>query len=131
MAEKDCFTIRELAERLIQLETAHKLKCTENEKALVLARDLIARETHHTCEQIDAKLLSHNNFQIRIDNMIGTFATKAMLDKEVEIAKNTTDMHFKINGDKIDSMKKSVYFAIGALSVLTVLLQFIFHIMKG
>ena len=123
---KECVSIRELFERLVTLETTHRLKCIENEKALVLARELIARESCHFSEQLEVKLINMNNFQHKIDQLTGTLVSKEQLEREVRNAREMTDSHFQINAGRIDLLAKLIYVGLGIVLALEVALRYIY-----
>lgn len=125
-ASENLISQKELFERLIKIETAFNLKCIENEKALVLARELIARESCHFAEQLDVKLHNMNNFQHRIDKLTGTLVTKEELEKEVKIVREQTDGKFSINAGRINDLSRLLYIGIGLVLALEMALKYLF-----
>jgi hypothetical protein len=110
---------------LIALTTAFELKCVENEKALVLARDLIARESAHVADRLEAKLESICTDLRRLEKISSTHATQDRLDREIVIARNHTDDNYKTNSDRIGLLAKLIYIGLGILIAIEILLRFI------
>ena len=105
---------KETLERLVRLETKAQLKFEELEKALVLAREQIERDTTKEKERITEKFEHANNFQQRMERLESTFFTQ----KE--------HMTFQENYDiKLDGIKRILYIGVGIVIALEFVLQYI------
>ena len=101
-----CVTDKELLERIVVLETAFTERHTATKEALVLAREILAKELSITKIQIAEKLESQNQWQRRWDKNEGLLATKDELAKEIQVLDKTHNI-------RLDAVLRLVYIGMG------------------
>lgn len=122
---KKCVNILESYERLIKLESEFHLYCKVTNDALMLAREIIEKESLSFKEHLDLKLIGYNNFQHRIDALTNTFVTTSALEREVTIARERTDVRAKVNSDKVDTLARLVYIGLGLFLAIQIIMPIV------
>jgi hypothetical protein len=83
MAE-DFLTSKEALERIVRLETALKERCESNDRALQLAREIMAKDLELARNQMESRMEGHNQWQSRWDKREAILATKADVELTVK-----------------------------------------------
>ncbi len=78
----DCLTEKETLERIVRLETKVDDHKEYEEKALILAREILSKESALTRLEVDNKLEVHNQWQRRFDKLESKLALKDEVDKD-------------------------------------------------
>ena len=113
-----CVTDKELLERIVVLETEAKVRAAMSKDALVLAREILAKELELARVQMDERLEGHNQWQKRWDRNEGLLATK----EEVSEKFQTSDEKSSIRNRNIERL---VYIGVGLAIAVSYFLNFI------
>ena len=90
----------EVFERLVRLEEKLVAYKESTEKALVLAKLQHDQDRLEYAHGVEVKLVGYNQWQQRFDKIEGTLVTFIHLEREVKIARDTTEAVAKVLQDK-------------------------------
>ena len=118
--DKECISRLKLFEKLVRLETVFSEHVANEQRALVLAREIQQKDLELAHTALSHKLDSMNQFIVRIDRMEGSLVTKDALEKEVKSARYALQSLEKLTTPKIDAISKVTNMGIGVLLTIQV-----------